>query len=137
MDRESRYYEKAKARVKEKKEFYQHLSTYVSVGIVLFAVNFFTMGRHGIWWFKFPMFFWGIGLFMHYMSVFGWMGNTRYDEQWEEREIAREVERMKEKEYYYEDKPKAQEQTSPPTEDELELKEFKKLRREWDDSEFV
>ncbi len=65
MDHHSRYYKEASKRVKEKKDFYQHLASYVII------VTFFSF-IGGFHWFKFPAFFWGIGLISHFLSVFNW-----------------------------------------------------------------
>ena len=50
------------------------------------------------------------------------------DEDWEEREIQRELAKIRRKNNI----------NSPiEPDEELELKEFKKLRKEWDDQDFV
>jgi hypothetical protein len=37
------------------------------------------------------MFGWGIGILIHYFTVFGIPGLGRFDENWEEKEIMREM----------------------------------------------
>lgn len=98
-------YEIAQKRVKKKKEFFQHFTSYIAVGTFLFALNVAT--SFGDWWFYFPMMGWGIGLTIHYFTVFGIPGVAKYDEAWEEEAIQQEMQRkanlfnipMDEKEY--------------------------------------
>jgi hypothetical protein len=118
-------YNKARKRVKAKKEFYQHLTSYVVMGIFFFLLNAVT--SFGIWWFYWPLLGWGIGLAFHYFDVFGFPGTSSPD--WEEKAIAAELERMR-------PRPKTEE----PAE-QMELRELQKERTErrprWDDSELV
>ena len=53
-------YEKARKRVKKKKDFYSHLATYLAMGAFFLALNLLT--APGRWWFYWPMLGWGIGL---------------------------------------------------------------------------
>lgn len=76
---EENAYFKAKARVKEIKEFYGNLTSYCVVIPVLIFINYRTFW--GFQWFWFPMIGWGIGLGIHGMSVFG------YGSKWEEKKI--------------------------------------------------
>jgi hypothetical protein len=115
---------KARERVKKKKEFYSHLSTYVVMGIFFFVLNAVT--AFGSWWFHWPLLGWGIGVLFHYFDVFGLPGVGDISDEWEAREIEAEMRRMGGSET---------EET-----DELELKEMQKERAEkkrWDDSELV
>ncbi len=122
-------FEKAQKRVKKKKEFYQHLASYIAVGLFFFLLNAAT--SFGDWWFYFPMLGWGIGLAIHYFSVFGIPGVAVYNDDWEEQAIEEEIKRMRRR---------PQNDTVAPPKDELELKEFQKeplKRNKWDDSELV
>jgi hypothetical protein len=56
-------------RNKKKKDFYDHLRSYVGVNFFLFVLNALT--AFGDWWFYWPMMGWGIGLFFHFMDTFG------------------------------------------------------------------
>lgn len=114
---------KAKKVVKKKKEFYQHLMSFVTVNFALIAINLLT--SPGRIWFIYPMLGWGIGLMFHYTDVFGIPGFGMLDREWEEREIEAELRNIREK-----DPPKIEEKK----EKELELKE---LRKNYDDSDFV
>jgi len=118
-------YRHAKKKVKKKKGFFKHLSAYLAVGSFFFALNMITDPFDV--WFVFPMLPWSVGIIIHYFSVFGFPGGALTDE-WEEREIEREMRKLDHK----------VEHPQPlEIEDELELKEFKKLRKEWDEGDFV
>jgi len=124
--------EKARKRVKKKKEFYQHLASYIAVGTFFFLLNVVT--SYGEWWFYFPMLGWGIGLVIHFFTVFGIPGVVNYNDDWEERAIEEELERLRR------NKPSRQEK--PLEEESLELKEIQKESverkdKKWDDSELV
>lgn len=72
-------YEKAVKRVKEIKDFYGSLISYLIVIPILIFINFKTFS--GFQWFWFPMLGWGLGLAFHAFRVFG------YGSSWEERKI--------------------------------------------------
>lgn len=86
---ESKYYEKAKKKVEEKKKFHRHLQSYIIVNLIMVFTGSF---RFGWYW---AAFFWGIGLFSHFVKAYGFMGLSDDDTEWEEREIEKEVRRMK------------------------------------------
>ncbi len=119
-------YRRAKKRVKAKKGFYWHLASYCIIIGFLFCINMITDPFE--MWFRFPALAWGISILFHYIAVFGIPGMNFNDKAWEEKEIKKELEKRS---------PKSQ--PPPPTipEDELELREFKKLRDDWKDSDFV
>lgn len=85
---EENAYLKAKARVKEIKEFYGNLASYCVVIPFLIFINYWTFWEFK--WFWFPLIGWGIGLSIHGLSVFG------YGSKWEERKI-REIMQKEEK----------------------------------------
>ena len=115
----------AEKRVKAKREFYQHLVTFIFTNLFLFVVNMMTSPGH--FWFVYPLMGWGIGLASHYFTVFGIPGSGPLDEKWEKKEIEKELRKMDKNDEDFKIEP----------EDELELKEFKKLRKDWEDSDFV
>ncbi len=124
-------YDKARKRVKAKKDFYQHLTSYTVLSIFFFLLNAVT--SFGIWWFYWPMMGWGIGLLFHYFSTFGFPGTNLEDPEWEERAVEQELRRMN-----------PNRNTTPEVELEdksLELKELEKERaaadKKWNDSELV
>ena len=80
MDQEQQRYQRAHARVQALKGFYTHATAYVLVNVALFVINLLTGGG---WWFYWPLVFWGIGLGVHALMVFGLGG--RFGQDWEER----------------------------------------------------
>jgi hypothetical protein len=53
-------------KLRQKKEFFEHLRSYAIVNIVLFMINLMTGGH----WFFWPLFGWGIGLLFHASGAF-------------------------------------------------------------------
>jgi hypothetical protein len=80
LDQEQQRYQRAHARVQALKGFYSHATAYVLVNVALFVINLVTGGG---WWFYWPLVFWGIGLGVHALMVFGLGG--RFGQDWEER----------------------------------------------------
>ena len=76
-------YEAAKKRVKELKEFYTHLTVFVTVMVFLLIINLIT--SPGYLWVFWPFFGWGIGLVSHGLTV---AGNGMFNKEWEEKKIA-------------------------------------------------
>ena len=85
---EEERYIRAQKKVKQIKGFYWHLFWYLVVNIFLLGViyknlgsddNFFEFGHFS------TVFFWGIGLFFHWLGVFG--KNIVFSKDWEERKI--------------------------------------------------
>ena len=83
MNTEEIKYQKAKERVEAIKGFYIHLTVYVGVNLILFSINMIVT-PDGLWFF-WPLMGWGVGLFMHALSVFGF--GPRFSADWEERKI--------------------------------------------------
>lgn len=115
-------YEEAKKRVKKKKGFYGHLASYVIINAIFFSIVFLNGGRFA--W-LYPASFWGIGLAMHYLGVFGFPGSEGVGgSDWEAREIQKEMEKM-----------------GDPIDDipegELELREIEKRKQGWNDNDLV
>ncbi len=77
----------------EKIGFLRHLTIYVVVNAVLFAINMLTSS--GFLWFLIPLGGWGIVLLAHFLSVFTFRGG-RF-ERWRRRQIEREMERLRRK----------------------------------------
>jgi len=138
---EQEIYKKAKKRVKAKKIFYVHFGVFLATSAFLFIINFLTKTDGVIWWAAIPTAGWGIGIVAHYVSVFG-IGivsqlfasfgfGEPVDDDWEEQELQKEMKRLKRQH-----RKDADDDITVPDE-KLELKEFKKLRDEWDDRDFV
>ncbi|GJM31818.1 MAG: hypothetical protein DHS20C18_08190 [Saprospiraceae bacterium] len=120
-------YAKARKRVANKKGFYSHLGYYGAMIVFFFLLNAVTF--HGEWWFIFPALGWGIGVLIHYLSVFGlpFLGDT---DAWEEKEIRKEMERLERR---------SLPESFPREEDSLDLPELKKQKKEttWDENDLV
>ena len=126
---EERVLRKAEKRVKAKKGFFAHFVTYLSVIGFIFMINMLTSPE--FFWWLFPAGGWGIGLLIHYFSVFGILGLG--SPKWEERQLAREIDRIEEEEggllYQYEDE--------GLSDDSLELKNPEKMKKTLDDRDLV
>ncbi len=119
---ENHIYREAKKRVKKKKLFYRHLGVYLTINTIMFFIVFLNSGTFG--W-LIPASFWGIGLAINYLSVFGLPGSKGIGGvDWEAKEIRKEVEKMG---GGLSDLPR----------EELELREIQKQKRGWDDSDLV
>ena len=130
---DSEAYRRAAKKVKAKKEFYNHFSTYLVMAVFFFLLNAVTAWGH--WWFYWPMLGWGIGVLFHYIDAFGLPGVENVDEpDWEEQAIQEELRKMG-----YPTKP---ERDSSYEEDHLDLPELRKekvrrRRGQWDEDELV
>ncbi|GGD93150.1 2TM domain-containing protein [Planktosalinus lacus] len=93
---EEELYKMAQTKMKEIKGFYIHLLVYVLVNLFIFVVSsdLFTQGFGTIEFGNFALpFFWGIGVFAHWASVFG--PNLFLGKKWEERKINEILEKEK------------------------------------------
>ncbi len=80
---------RARRRAGAEAGFYAHLVAYLSVIAFLALINLFTSPWYP--WFLWPAFGWGIGLFSHYMAVFGSRAlKERFFDPAVERELRRE-----------------------------------------------
>jgi len=95
-----RKYRKARKRVKEIKDFYTHLAVYIVVNIFLIIMhlgiiqNGFADVEIPTWSMFTTPFFWGIGLFFHWLKVF--KNNILFLKDWEERKIQEYLDREEE-----------------------------------------
>jgi len=77
-------YIKAKKRVKNIKGFYIQLFLYCAITPIIITVNLvFSPGYH---WFWFSTIGWAIGVFFHWLAVFGF-SKIGYGKDWEEKKI--------------------------------------------------
>lgn len=77
-------YHKAKKSVKELKGFYTHLTIYcIVIPIIIFTNLKFEPHFH---WFWFSAIGWGIGLFVHWLNIFGFK-KIGLGKDWEEKKI--------------------------------------------------
>ena len=80
--------DRAKKRLKAKRDFKTHLLMYVAVNAVLVVIWVFTSGDGDLFWPIFPILGWGIGLAAHAWGIYGQKPIT-------EDEIQREAERLR------------------------------------------
>ena len=88
----------AKKRVKQKKGFYVHLSTFIATGFFFLALNMATMDP---WdpelWFFFPLLPWSVGVIIHYLVTFGFPGSGALSAEWEEKQLKKEMQTIRKK----------------------------------------
>ncbi|OXB02181.1 histidine kinase [Flavobacterium oncorhynchi] len=77
-----RYYQ-AQKKVKEIRGFYEHLTVFIFVTIVLVVINLVTSPEY--LWFIWCIGGWGIGVVFHGLKVFGY--SPFFNKEWEERKI--------------------------------------------------
>jgi len=77
-------YEKAKKRVKELKDFYRNLVTYIVINVILIIINLVT--SPGKLWFYWVTIFWGIAILIHASKTFI-LKDKFLGEEWEEKKI--------------------------------------------------
>ena len=125
-------YSEARKRVQKKKEFFQHLTSYLVMGVFFFVLNALT--AFGQWWFYWPMLGWGIGIAFHYLDVFGLPGVGNLSNEWEEKALKEEMKRLR-------PAPKPEDRVEDQSDrEELELKDLheeKEKRRNWNESDLV
>ncbi len=69
--------------VRQLKTFYQHLTTYVIVNIILIIINLVTDPHH--LWFYWVLLFWGIALLSQAIRLFG--PGRKFNKDWEEKKV--------------------------------------------------
>lgn len=122
----------AKRRVREKKTLFTHITLYFFGIGILFLLNFFLINTHRPW-FHIPAIFWGIGLAIH-GGLFIYNRKVKSGtKNWEEKEMEKEIRRLKK----LRDSRSDQYENRTVFEDNLELKDFEPLRKEWDDEDLV
>jgi len=84
-------YLRAKKKLDKLKGFYMHLLWYLIINGVLLLINASSFGWNFAT-FSTPI-FWGIGLFFHFMGVFG--PNFLFGKQWEDQKIQEFIDKEK------------------------------------------
>lgn len=140
--KEDKHYKRARRKVKDKKDFYKHLNSYITTNIIMLGMGLYL----GFWRGWIPViFFWGIGIFTHYVKTFGFPGfDNPDDENWEEKEIEKEMNRLKTLEELkerelppLEKEEDAVNDTSLDIDEHLDLKEPEEIKRNYDESDLV
>lgn len=83
-------YQRAKQRVDRLKAFYWSLGMFVLVNLLLFAIDALTGGG---WWFFWVTIFWGFGVVVQAVTIFGPFGGA--SRNWENRKIQQYMEEDK------------------------------------------
>lgn len=120
-------YQKAREKVKEKKKFNKNLSSFLVWSVALFLINIFV--ARGYMWSLWVIFFWGLAILKQAIDVYGFPfgGND-----WEEKEIEKEMERMKSLEEGSERNDFPRRAESPVNKEEENAQE-----RNWDEKDLV
>lgn len=123
-------YKAARKRVKKKKEFYKNFLSWMVIcsGLMIFnALNY-----RGHWWAIYPFIGWGMGVLFQAFDVFGFPG---YSNDWEERELEKEMTRLE----MGQGKRLHRAPLEEEEEEELDLEDFRQKRKEtrWRDEDFV
>ena len=83
-----RHYQ-AQKKVKEIKEFYQHLTVYVLCNPIVIVVNLMTSPGYLYFWYS--LLGWGVAVILHGLKVFDRF--TFFDKSWEEQKIKEIIEK--------------------------------------------
>ena len=119
---------KAKNRVEAKKGFFIHFVVFVLTIPLLFLINYLTVPQ--FWWAFIALGGWTLGLAIHFLAVF--VAGSERSRDWERREFEKERDRL-----LFEERLRRSEAELPPPDDFLELKEKVKVRRGYDEEDFV
>ena len=85
-------YLRAEKRVKKIVGFYWHLASYVVINIFILYLNSQNLNGDPFWSFNVfsTVFYWGIGIFFHFIGVFG--SNLMFGKAWKQRKIEKYME---------------------------------------------
>ena len=126
---EKELFKKAKHRVNLKKGFIIHFISFCGVVPILFLVNY--LFTPGLWWFLIAFAGWGFGLMIHFIVVYGFLGER--GRRWEALQIEKEMNRLF-----------LEQGMEEGDEDFLTLDDYKKMmkdkeeiKRTWRDEDFV
>jgi hypothetical protein len=84
---EEQIYEEARLRVKAKKDFYGHLTSWAVVNVILIIV--WALTSPGYPWFLWPLCIWGVFVLLHYLRTF------IFERKSDRAAIEKEVERIR------------------------------------------
>jgi len=130
---EQKMYQEANNKVKRKKGFFSHLAAYVCIIGMLYAIMYLEADGNLL-----PVIIvalsWGIGIITHYFKTFGTehLDIFGISPDWEERELEKEVEKLKRKRALLESLKEEQELI-----DDLERLELKEMEKRPADDDFL
>ena len=89
------YVRAARKKVRAKKWFYRHFSVYGVIILFLACINILDSAQSGYYemWFLYPALSWGVLVAIHYLFLFGLPFTKVGTREWEEQELAREIQR--------------------------------------------
>jgi hypothetical protein len=119
---------KARSKVLAKKGFYIHFGIFAIISLFLLIINLLT--HPSDLWFYYPVVSWGVAVAVQYLVTFGVPGSDILSDEWEQREMEREMYILRQKNQASRDV-----RSSVDLEDdidELELREPIKVRKNWD-----
>lgn len=90
---ELKSYERAQSRVKELKDFYGNITSYVLFISFLAGLNYY-IDQWNYAWFLWPALGWGIGVFFHAVKTFRII--PMFSKDWEEQKIQKYMQEEKE-----------------------------------------
>lgn len=135
----------AREKIQKKKDFYRHFRAYLIVSVMIILANlipFFIKWwgsypdaplsevleelffYYPYWYVQYPIIGWGIAVFVHFLTVFGF---GKHLDNWEERTLRRAIEKQQQAENEIGD-------------EELELKEIERVtmtHKKWNDTDLV
>jgi uncharacterized protein (DUF486 family) len=92
---EEKLYKEATKKVRRIKSFYNNLLSYFAIGLFLTFINWWTQSDEEDikWWVVWVWVGWGIAIFFQGLGLY--RNNILFSDDWEERKIKEEMERMK------------------------------------------
>ena len=82
---------RAEKRADAKIKFYKNLYAYIIINAILAVINWICTPE--FWWVLFPVFFWGIGVFVDFLKAFVLL--DKFDsEEYREKKIQEEMEKL-------------------------------------------
>ena len=112
---EKELFKKAKQRVNQKKGFIIHFVVFCATIPVLFVINFIV--TPGFWWFLIAFAGWALGVLIHFIVVYGFLGEK--SKRWEALQIEKEMNRLF-----------LEQGMDDDNEDFLDLSDYKKMMKE-------
>lgn len=119
---------KARSKVLAKKGFYIHFGIFAIISLFLLTINLLT--DPSSLWFYYPVVSWGVAVAIQYLVTFGVPGSDILSDEWEQRELEREMYIMQRKDQLLRDGRSIED--SEDEIDELELREPIKAGKNWD-----
>ena len=119
---------KARTKVLAKKGFYIHFGIFAIMSLFLLAINLLT--NPASLWFYYPVVSWGVAVAIQYLVTFGVPGSDILSEEWEQRELEREMYIMQRKKQLSQNRLLGEDLEDQL--DELELRDPVKVGKNWD-----